>query len=338
MLIKKPDDIPSSEITPKDAYVNRRLFMRGAIVAGTIAATAGIYRAFNKPRTPDAPREKLANITTQPTTQGAGGSQYDENIAKAFRTDEPLTPLEDITHYNNFYEFSTGKEEVAEVARGFVSKPWQVEVGGLCAKPQTFDLDGLLKMPQEERVYRMRCVEAWSMVIPWAGFPLAALLDKVEPRSGAKYVRFHTLLDPARMPNQNAAVLDWPYVEGLRMDEAMHPLTILATGLYGETMPPQNGAPIRLVVPWKYGFKGIKSIVKIELVADQPASTWMSSAPTEYGFYSNVNPQVSHPRWSQATERRIGEGGVRRRDTLMFNGYAEQVAHLYAGMDLRENF
>jgi sulfoxide reductase catalytic subunit YedY len=337
MLIKKPDNIPSSEITPKDAYVNRRLFMRGAIAAGSIAATAGVYRMLNKPRVPDAPREKLANLvrsSTQPTTQGV--SPYEDNVAKAFRTDEPLTPLDDITHYNNFYEFSTDKDGVAPAAQGFVTKPWQVEVTGLCAKPQTFDLDDLLKLPQEERIYRMRCVEAWSMVIPWAGFPLSAILNKVEPRSEAKYVLFKTLLDPARMPNQNTRILDWPYVEGLRMDEAMHPLTILATGLYGELMPPQNGAPLRLVVPWKYGFKGIKSIVKIELVADEPVSTWMASGPEEYGFYSNVNPEVSHPRWSQASERRIGE--YKRRETLMFNGYGEQVAHLYAGMDLRRYF
>ena len=360
MTIKKPDDIPESEVTPKDAYVNRRRFMRGAALAGSVAATAGLYRAFNPSPVRQAPREKLANIvrpgtraatalaTTAPaasaspaTTQWAPPAppEYDPVIAKAFRTDEASTDLESITNYNNFFEFSTDKADVAAAAAGFVAKPWQVEVTGLCAKPTTFHLEDLLGMPQEERTYRMRCVEAWSMVIPWVGFPLSSLLNRVEPRAAAKYVRFETLVDPKRMPNQRAGIftgIDWPYVEGLRMDEAMHPLTILATGLYGEAMPAQNGAPVRLVVPWKYGFKGIKSIVRIQLTADQPVSAWTQSAPEEYGFYSNVNPEVDHPRWSQASERRIGE--FRRRETLMFNGYAEQVAHLYAGMDLRKNY
>ena len=337
MLIKRPDDIPSSEVTPKDVYVNRRLFMKTAIMAGSVAATGGAYRLLNTPGGgADAPRTKLAGIA--PTTQGAGLPQYDAQVVRAFTTDEPKTSLHDITHYNNFYEFSTDKESVAYAARKFVARPWQVAVGGLCAKPTTFDLDDLLAFPQEQRVYRMRCVERWSMVIPWVGFPLASLLDKVEPRSDARYVKFETLLDPKRMPNQNDSVLEWPYVEGLRMDEAMHPLTILATGIYDETMPPQNGAPVRLVVPWKYGFKGIKSIVKIELTDREPVSSWTNAASDEYGFYSNVNPDRPHPRWSQAVEHRIGEGAFSTRPTLMFNGYGEQVAHLYAGMDLDVNF
>jgi sulfoxide reductase catalytic subunit YedY len=219
-----------------------------------------------------------------------------------------------------------------------VTRPWAVTVEGLVNKPATFDLDELLKVPQEERVYRLRCVEGWSMVIPWIGFPLATLLERVEPSPDAKYVAFQTLLDPKRMPNQVTGVLDWPYVEGLRLDEAMHPLAILATGLYGETLPPQDGAPIRLVVPWKYGFKSIKSIVKISLVAREPPTTWNIQSPNEYGFYSNVNPNVPHPRWSQATEHRIGESSFRSRNTLLFNGYADQVAHLYEGMDLRKYF
>jgi methionine sulfoxide reductase catalytic subunit len=354
MLIRKPHDIPSREITPPDVYLNRRGFVRAAVMAGSVAATAGVYRLLNTPPGAQAPRERLANIvrpTTSPSSQPSAHTAegavadgnaapaaptYDDNTLRAFRTDEAQTSFEDITHYNNFYEFSTEKDGVAWAARKFAAKPWQIQVDGLCGKPRTFGLEELLALPQEERVYRMRCVEAWSMVIPWVGFPLATILNKVEPRSGAKYVKFETLLDPKRMPNQNRRVLEWPYVEGLRMDEAMHPLTLLATGIYGSAMPPQNGAPIRLVVPWKYGFKGIKSIVRIRLLAEQPISTWTNAGPDEYGFYSNVNPGVDHPRWSQATERRIGEFG--RRETLMFNGYAEQVAHLYAGMDLRKYF
>jgi sulfoxide reductase catalytic subunit YedY len=248
-----------------------------------------------------------------------------------------MTSYKDITNYNNFYEFSTDKEAVASAAAGFVTRPWTIEVGGLVGKPRTFDIDDLLRLsPPQERVYRMRCVEAWSMVIPWDGFSLSKLLDAVEPTSHARYVAFQTLMDPSRFPNQRPGVLDWPYVEGLRMDEAMHPLTLLATGIYGRELPAQDGAPVRLVVPWKYGFKGIKSIVKITLTETMPPSTWNLTAPNEYGFFANVNPNVDHPRWSQATEQRIGESG--RRPTLMFNGYAEQVAALYAGMDLRRNF
>jgi methionine sulfoxide reductase catalytic subunit len=325
MLIKKSPDIKSSEITDEKVYLNRRLFMRGAILAGSVAATGFIYRKLNPPPTQIPKGESIQVASNASLIDSANG----------FKTDEPLTSLQDITNYNNFYEFDTVKEGVASAAEGFVTRPWSVSVGGLVNNPKVFDLDELLKIDQEERVYRLRCVERWSMVIPWIGFPLAKLLDKVEPNSQAKYVAFQTLLDPQRMPNQRTTVLDWPYVEGLRLDEALHPLTILATGLYGQKLPPQDGAPIRLVVPWKYGFKSIKSIVKISLVAEQPPTTW-SMESNEYGFYSNVNPNVDHRRWSQAREQRIGEFGGR--PTLMFNGYADQVAHLYDGMDLRKEY
>jgi sulfoxide reductase catalytic subunit YedY len=328
MLIKKPDDIKSSEITDQKTYLDRRLFIRGAVLAGSVAATGFIYRKLNTASSVVAEQPTIAGVVTTPS---------DEAMRKGFKVNEALTSLEDITNYNNFYEFSTQKASVASAAKGFVTRPWTVEVGGLVNKPKTFDIDELLKLsPPEERVYRHRCVEGWSMVIPWVGFPLATLLKQVDPLSAARYVAFQTLLDPKRMPNQNTGVLGWPYVEGLRLDEAMHPLTILATGLYGQTMPPQDGAPIRLVVPWKYGFKGIKSIVKISLVDEQPATTWNLESPNEYGFYSNVNPNVNHPRWSQKMEHRIGE--FQSRQTLLFNGYAEQVGHLYEGMDLRANF
>ncbi|HEY7088833.1 MAG TPA: protein-methionine-sulfoxide reductase catalytic subunit MsrP [Tepidisphaeraceae bacterium] len=327
MLIKKPSDIPSSDITDESTYLNRRNFIRAGVLVATTVATGAAYRALTPVRRRRSDQPLLANLA--PTTQS--------DMSAAFHTDEPQTPYDDITHYNNFYEFSTSKEGVAPAAEAFVTRPWTVSVGGLVRKPTVFDLDDLLKIsPPEERVYRMRCVEAWSMVIPWAGFPLSKLLERVEPLNDAKFVAFQTLLDPNRMPNQRSNVLDWPYVEGLRMDEAMHPLTILASGLYGRQLPNQDGAPLRLVVPWKYGFKGIKSIVKIDLVPAQPPTTWGAYASNEYGFYSNVNPEVDHPRWSQATERRIGEVG--RRKTLMFNGYGDQVASLYSGMDLRANF
>jgi sulfoxide reductase catalytic subunit YedY len=247
-----------------------------------------------------------------------------------------LTPYDDVISYNNYYEFTLSKEGVAFAARNFRTSPWEVAVGGLVHRPRTFDLDDLLELGQEERIYRLRCVEAWSMVIPWNGFPLARLLEAVEPMADAQYVRFETIVDSLQMPGQRFPTLDWPYVEGLRLDEAMHDLTLLATGLYGKPLTPQNGAPIRLVVPWKYGFKYIKSIVRIDLVSEMPRTSWPASAPNEYGFYANVNPQVAHPRWSQATERVIGEGG--RRETLLFNGYEEDVAHLYDGMDLRRFF
>jgi sulfoxide reductase catalytic subunit YedY len=329
MVIKKPEQISSSEITDKSVYLNRRFFMRGAALVATTAATGLLYRKLNPPPVATPEGEKLVTVAKSTSDNGA---------RDGFTVNEKLTAIEDITNYNNFYEFSTDKQSVASEAKGFVTKPWDVAVGGLVNKPATFGLEELLKFPLEERVYRLRCVEGWSMVIPWVGFPLAKLLEKVEPTAQAKYVAFQTLYDPKRMPNQSTGVLDWPYIEGLRLDEAMHPLAILATGLYGETLPPQDGAPIRLVVPWKYGFKSIKSIVKVTLVADEPPTTWNIQAPNEYGFYSNVNPSVPHPRWSQARERRIGESAFTSRDTLLFNGYAEQVAHLYEGMDLRKYF
>jgi len=327
MLLKKPENIKSSEITDQKTYLNRRWFIRAAVMAGTATASALLYRTLNPPPAETPKGDKFVGVVKPPQEQA---------IRDGHTVQEKLTPLEEITNYNNFYEFDTSKSGVAYAAKGFVTKPWTVAVTGLVHKPRTFDLEELLRFPLEERIYRLRCVEGWSMVIPWVGFPLSSLLKQVEPTSQAKYVAFETLLDPDRMPYQRTGVLDWPYVEGLRLDEAMHPLTILATGLYGETLPPQNGAPVRLVVPWKYGFKSIKSIVKITLVPNEPATTWNLQAPNEYGFYSNVNPAVSHPRWSQASERRIGEFG--RRNTLLFNGYADQVAHLYQGMDLVRNF
>jgi sulfoxide reductase catalytic subunit YedY len=310
------DKINPSEITPEHLYLSRRQFIAaaGTVVAGVALSACG-----------------LASPTTPPsrTTNLKASKDMDE-------LGDPLTPYDTITHYNNFYEFSFDKEDVAERAQNFKTSPWTVQVGGLVNKPRTFGLEDLLKFEQEERIYRLRCVEGWSMVIPWLGFPLGKLLAQVEPLSNAKYVRFETLLDRQQMPMQRTSYFKWPYAEGLRLDEAMHPLTILATGLYGKPLPPQDGAPIRLVVPWKYGFKSIKSIVKIDLVEEMPISFWMASAPNEYGFYANVNPDVSHPRWSQATERRIGE--LSRRKTLLFNGYGDQVASLYAGMDLRKFF
>ncbi len=325
--MKEPKQIPASEITDPAIYFNRRTFMRAGIVAASAIATGLLYRRLNPVATGTVDTPLIKGLTTPAAVANATG----------FPAADLATSLQDITHYNNFYEFSTDKEGVAPASAKFETKSWQVSVGGLVRKPKVFDLDDLLKIsPPEERIYRMRCVEAWSMVIPWVGFSLSKVLDLVEPLSHAKYVAFETLLDHKRMPGQRSAVLDWPYVEGLRMDEAMHPLTLLASGLYGRALPPQDGAPIRLVMPWKYGFKGIKSIVKIKLVATQPRTTWSESAPNEYGFYANVNPQVDHPRWSQATEQRIGESG--RRPTLMFNGYGEQVGHLYTGMDLRANF
>lgn len=315
------------KITDKETYLNRRFFIRAAVLAGTATASTLLYRRLNPAPEQPVEGEKL---------NAAVSESKSEAVKNGYVVEDQLTSFQAITNYNNFYEFDTSKAGVARAAKGFVTRPWEVSVGGLVNKPRIFDIDELLKFPLEQRIYRLRCVEGWSMVIPWIGFPLNKLLEKVEPTSQARYVAFETLLDPTRMPNQRTGVLDWPYVEGLRLDEAMHPLTIMATGLYDETLPPQDGAPIRLVVPWKYGFKSIKSVVKITLVADQPPATWNIQTPYEYGFYSNVNPNVPHPRWSQATERRIGEFG--RRNTLLFNGYAEQVAHLYQGMDLVKNF
>lgn len=323
--MKASSDPTNGEITPESVYINRRTFMKAGVLAATAVATHQVYRKLNAPST------TVVNTATIDVATAVAPAN------SGFSVDEAKTSLQNVTHYNNFYEFTTDKDGVADAAANFKTSGWKVEVGGLVSKPRVFDLDDLQKIAAvEERVYRMRCVEGWSMVIPWAGYSLSRLLERVEPLSSAKYVAMQTLLDPQRMPGQRTNVLPWPYVEGLRLDEAMHPLTIMASGLYGRALPPQDGAPLRLVVPWKYGFKGVKSIVKIMLVEKQPPTTWNTSAPHEYGFYANVNPTVDHPRWSQATEQRIGENG--RRPTLMFNGYEEQVGSLYAGMDLRNSF
>ena len=319
---------PSSEITPPALYLRRREFIRNAALftATTVGVGAGLRWLTRGSRASDRRDAAAPERAALPIASRAG-----------YAGGEDPTPERDVTGYNNFYELGTDKEDPAANARTLRPRPWTVTIAGEVRKPQTLDVDELLRwFPLEERVYRMRCVEAWSMVIPWVGFPLAALLARLEPTPRAKYVQFTTLLDPEQMPGQRRRVLDWPYVEGLRLDEAMHPLALIAVGLYGATLPAQNGAPLRLVVPWKYGFKGIKSIVEIRLVETQPTTTWSAAAPHEYGFFANVNPAVDHPRWSQASERRIGE--LHRRPTLPFNGYAEQVASLYAGTDLRAYF
>ena len=312
MLIGRPTDIVPSEITPRSVYLNRRSFMASAAALG-LSATAPAVAA------------PLPAIKSPLST-----------------TSEPPTALKDITSYNNYYEFGTGKGDPVSHAHTLKTRPWTVHVDGLVGKPAEYDVDDLIRSSAlEERIYRMRCVEGWSMVIPWVGVPLAAVLKRVEPLGSAKYVAFETVVRPEEMPGQRGIfqALSWPYVEGLRLDEAMHPLAILAVGLYGEPLPNQNGAPVRLVVPWKYGFKGIKSIVKIGFTSVQPRTAWNVAAPNEYGFYANVNPQVDHPRWCLATERRIGDGlFAKRRPTLPFNGYADQVAGLYAGLDLKANF
>src|SRR5688500_14391247 len=311
--------VKSSEITPHSLYLSRRDFLKAA---GIVTGSALLAACTPESGTAD-PEEEAPVISAS---------------GKADELGDPANSFEDITNYNNFYEFSTDKESVNPLSQDFKTSPWTVEVYGMVNNPKTYGIEDLLSMfPQEERIYRLRCVEAWSMVIPWTGFPLAGLLKEVEPTSDANYVRFETVYRPEEMPGQeNSFFYPWPYQEGLRLDEAMNELTILGTGLYGQPMPNPNGAPIRLVVPWKYGFKSIKSIVKIELTDQQPETLWNTVGPNEYGFYSNVNPDRPHPRWSQASERRIGELG--RRATLMFNGYAEQVAHLYEGMDLVENY
>jgi sulfoxide reductase catalytic subunit YedY len=307
VLIKNAPDLRDCDVTDKALYLRRREFIAGTAGAGLAAVV------------------------------GAGEAQAALPARKsAYSVNEKLTPKNDVTTYNNFYEFGVSKEEPSENAGKLKTRPWTVVVDGLCAKPGRFGIDDLMKRPLEERIYRMRCVEAWSMVIPWTGFQLSDLLKTVEPKPGAKYVAFETLMRPSEMTGEREPVLDWPYREGLRLDEAMHPLTLLAVGLYGDVLPNQNGAPIRLVVPWKYGFKGIKSIVRITLTATQPPTAWNMANASEYGFYSNVNPDVDHPRWSQASERRIGE--FLRRKTLPFNGYGDQVASLYKGMDLRKFF
>ncbi|GAP15928.1 sulfite oxidase [Longilinea arvoryzae] len=309
------------EITPEHVYLNRRQFMKLGAAAVSLAALAAC-----------APLGSNAGPTLNAATPSAN-----EITPTPTMLPDTLTDFEAITNYNNFYEYSVDKQAVAQLSKDLRTSPWTVEVGGLVTNPKTYGVEDLTHLfPPEERIYRLRCVEAWSMVIPWLGFPLASLLKAVEPTGDAKYVRFVTLMDPSQMPGESDPSYPWPYQEGLRLDEAMHPLTILSTGLYGKALLPQNGAPIRLVVPWKYGFKSIKSIIKIELVAEQPATLWSSIAPNEYGFYANVNPDVPHPRWSQASERRIGE--LTRRPTYLFNGYAADVAGLYAGMDLKKEY
>jgi len=306
MLIRKAADLRYSDVTPKEQYLNRRQLLAGAAGLVGVALSAPAQAA------------KLGNITK---------SSYTVN--------EKMTAKDDATHYNNYYEFGTGKDEPARYANTLVPSPWKIQVGGLVNKPKTYDIDEFIKIaPLEERIYRHRCVEAWSMVIPWVGFPLAALLKAVDPQPKAKYVAFQSLYDPKQMPRGKYAGIELPYVEGLRLDEAMHPLTLMSVGMYGDVLPNQNGAPVRLVVPWKYGFKDIKSIVKITLTDKEPPTTWNIANAREYGFFSNVNPAVDHPRWSQASERRIGE--LFKVKTLPFNGYADQVASLYSGMDLRK--
>ena len=319
MLIKKAADIPSSEITPKSLYLNRRKFLAGAALAGA-AAAAGVG----------------LHEMASPSSVAQANTKIDGLQKSPFSTSETITPYKDVTNYNNYYEFSTDKYEPAGLAKNFKTRPWTVTIDGAVKKKQVLDVDTIIKMAApEERIYRHRCVEGWSIVVPWVGFSLSELIKRADPLPKAKFVEFTTLFDLQQMPGQRGRVLQWPYVEGLRMDEAMHPLALLCFGMYGEVLPNQDGAPLRMVIPWKYGFKSIKAIVRVRFTDSQPVNTWNISAPSEYGFYSNVNPNVDHPRWSQATERRLGE--FRKRPTLMFNGY-DQVASLYSGMDLKKNF
>ena len=326
MLIKRPEDLKASEVTPESIYRERRRFMQGTLGIASGAALLGGAGLLSSPSAraiataPDAKGEALQNV-----------------IESELSTGEELTSYDDITRYNNFYEFGTDKGDPKRHSRRFKPRPWSVSFSGECENPGELDLDDVINPHQlEERIYRLRCVEAWSMVIPWVGVPLGPVLERFRPTSKAKYVAFTTVLRPDEMPGQKRGFIDWPYVEGLRIDEAMHPLTLLSVGLYGRVLPNQNGAPIRLVVPWKYGFKSIKSVVSIAFTEEEPPTTWNIENPREYGFYSNVNPEVDHPRWSQKRERRIGF--FSKRDTLMFNGYADQVAHLYQGMDLAKNY
>jgi sulfoxide reductase catalytic subunit YedY len=320
MLIKKAPDIRSSEITPRHLYLNRRKFLAGAAIAAGAAVT----------------RFGVSELVLPSNTVFAG-NKIDGVKKSPFSTTETITPYKDVTHYNNYYEFGTEKDEPAELAKNFRTRPWKVKIDGQVEKKQELDVDTIIKMaPPEERIYRHRCVEGWSIVVPWIGFSLSELIKRVNPTSKAKFVEFTTLFDMAQMPGQKRNVLEWPYVEGLRMDEAMNPLTLLCFGMYGEELPNQDGAPIRIVIPWKYGFKCAKAIVRIRFTEKQPSNTWNISAPNEYGFYANVNPNVDHPRWSQAKERRLGE--FSKRPTLMFNGYGDQVASMYSGMDLKKNF
>jgi methionine sulfoxide reductase catalytic subunit len=319
MLIKKAADIPSSEITPKGLYLNRRTFLAGVALAGAATAVG-----------------KGVGELVSPTFTALANAKIEGIQKSSFSTTEKITPYNDVTNYNNYYEFSTDKEEPARLAKNFRTRPWKVTIDGLVTKKQDLDGDAIIKMATpEERIYRHRCVEGWSIVVPWVGFSLSELIKRAQPLGKAKFVEFTTIYDPSQMPGQRGRVLDWPYVEGLRMDEAMHPLALLCFGMYGEELPNQDGAPLRIVLPWKYGFKSAKAIVRIRFTDSQPVNTWNRTAPNEYGFYSNVNPTVDHPRWSQARERRLGE--FSKRPTLMFNGY-DQVASLYSGMDLRKNF
>jgi sulfoxide reductase catalytic subunit YedY len=319
MLIKKSADIPSSEITPKSLYLNRRKFLTGTALAGTAAVVGLRFREF-----------------VSPSIKAQANAKIDGIKPSSFSTKETITPNKDVTNYNNYYEFSTDKYEPAGLAKNFKTRPWTVTIDGAVEKKQVLDVDTIIKMAApEERIYRHRCVEGWSIVVPWVGFSLSELINKAKPTSKAKFVEFTTLLDMQQMPGQRGHVLDWPYVEGLRMDEAMHPLPLFCFGMYGEALPNQDGAPLRIVVPWKYGFKSGKAIVRIRFTDSEPRTTWAEMAPREYGFYTNVNPNVDHPRWSQAKERRLGE--FLKRPTLMFNGY-DQVASLYSGMDLKKNF
>jgi sulfoxide reductase catalytic subunit YedY len=318
--------IRSSEITPEQVYLSRREFMKMGALASGMLLLASCSPAIST-GVPDS---------GQNTTESSGGAFTGQSQLKDELGDAANT-YQDITHFNNYYEFTPVKEDVAEMAKDFPLRPWTVEVAGLVDNPKVYDIEGILKkFPSEERIYRLRCVEGWSMVIPWLGFPLSKLLNEASPKMDAKFVKFYTLDDPALMPTQDDSWFSWPYIEGLRLDEAMNDLALMVTGLYGKELPAQNGAPLRMAVPWKYGFKSIKAIVRIELVSELPETFWMREAPTEYGFYANVNPDVPHPRWSQASERRIGE--LSRRRTLPFNGYAEEVASLYQGMDLEVYF
>ncbi len=320
MLIKKAADISYSEIKPKSMYLNRRKFLAGTALAGVAAVAAGVG----------------LHEMASPSSVAQANTKIDGLQKSPFSTSETITPYKDVTNYNNYYEFSSDKYEPAGLAKNFRTRPWTVTIDGAVKKKQVLDVDTIIKMAApEERIYRHRCVEGWSIVVPWVGFSLNELIKRADPLPKAKFVEFTTLFDLQQMPGQRSQVLQWPYVEGLRMDEAMHPLALLCFGMYGEVLPNQDGAPLRMVIPWKYGFKSIKGIVRIRFVDSQPINTWNISAPSEYGFYSNVNPQVDHPRWSQATERRLGE--FRKRPTLMFNGY-DQVASLYSGMDLKKNF
>jgi methionine sulfoxide reductase catalytic subunit len=321
MLIKKPADIRESEVTPKELFLKRREFIAAAGITAAAVATNG-FGALGE--------DDAAGAAQNPNAQKLAAKK---NVPLS--TDEKLNSYKDVTTYNNFYEFGLDKGDPARHAHSLRPRPWSVVVEGQCAKPGTYNIEDIMKWaPLEERIYRLRCVEAWSMVVPWIGYPMSEFLKRFEPTSRAKFVEFRTLVDPKQMPGQTEPALQWPYTEGLRMDEAMHPLTLVGLGLYGEVMPNQNGAPIRLVVPWKYGFKSIKSIVRVRFVENEPLNTWKQQQSQEYGFYANVNPQVDHPRWSQGSERRLGE--FFRRKTLMFNGYGDHVASLYAGMDLRK--